>query len=117
MKKVVYAVCGLVALSCVVGCAERQYSAKECNAAWKEYLEWEFEGKGRDLTLEILAAVITDKMTEDEGEKKYEKSKQKQYFSKVLASCDKSVKSGLLTVKSDKWELKKTYADVKPQGK
>ena len=117
MKKVVYAVCGLVALSCVVGCAERQYSAKECNAAWKEYLEWEFEGKGRDLTLEILAAVITDKMTEDEGEKKYEKAKQKQHFSKVLASCDKSVESGLLTVKSDKWELKKTYADVKPQGK
>lgn len=117
MKKVVYAVCGLVALSCVVGCAERQYSAKECNAAWKEYQQWSDEGKGHKLMMEIVAAVITDKMTNVEGDKKYEKAKQKQHFSKVLASCDKSVESGLLTVKSDKWELKKTYADVKPQGK
>lgn len=94
MKKVVYAVCGLVALSCVVGCAERQYSAKECNAAWKEYLEWEFEGKGRDLTLEILAAVITDKMTEDEGEKNMKNQSRNSIFPKYLLRATKALKAG-----------------------
>lgn len=116
MKKIVYAVCGLAALSCIVGCGERQYSAKECNAALKERQKWEQE-EGGIVAMEIMLDVAKNKMTEQAGEEKYEKTMRKQSFSSVLASCDKSVKSGLLTEKWDRWGMDKMYADGKPQGK
>lgn len=116
MKKIVYAVCGLAALSCVVGCAERQYSTKECNKALEEQEKWERE-KGGILLLEFMVAMAKNKMTEDEGKKKYEKAMQKQHVSKILASCDKSVQSGLLTEKWDLWGIEKQYADGEVQGK
>lgn len=115
MKKFVYVICGIAALNCVVGCSERQYSAKECNAALKERQEWE-SGKGEIMAMEIMLDVAKNKMTEQDGEKKYETTMQKQSFSKVLASCDKSVKNGLLTEKWDLWGFEKAYMDVKKKG-
>lgn len=116
MKKIIYTICGITALSCcVTGCTERQYSAKECNAALEESDKW-MQGKGEILLMELMTDIAKNKITEEEGSKILEKEEKKQHFSKVLASCEKSLKNGLLEIREDRWGIQKKYIDTNKKG-